>query len=164
MNLNMFKIIKNINGISYINEIKTIKQSTYYYCAPAVIKMCLNIKLSQNEVFTILSENTNDKKNWYADPDSVYNFLSQHNKYLRTSNLCNTSIEATEWIISSMIKNKVCAPMLVKGGRHWVLYSGYQENHLGEIKGIYIRDPWPTTESISFYPFSDYFLKNIFVQ
>lgn len=154
--------VNDLPNICQINEGKTIKQSTYCYCSAACIKMCLDLDLSQEEIFSVLKEETIDQENWYAAPDAVYKFLSKYKQFLRTSDISESSIDATEWILSSMIQYQTKAPMLVLGGKHWVLYSGYQINHEGTPKGIYIRDPWPTTSSISFYPFSEYFFDEYF--
>ncbi|MDR1000584.1 MAG: hypothetical protein LBL96_07290 [Clostridiales bacterium] len=152
----------NHSDICQIFDVKTIKQSTYYYCAAACVKMCLDTPLSQEEIFDNLKRNTLDQENWYAEPDSVYIFLSNHNQYIRTSEISDSSLDATEWIVSCMIERNSCAPMLVSGGKHWVLYAGYQMNSIGEPRGIYIRDPWPTTASLTFFPFSRYFFDEYF--
>ena len=145
-----------------IDKIETIKQSTYYHCSAACIKMCTNTKLSQDKIYEILHEKTVDKETWYADPDSVYDFLKSYLSIDRTSNEIMDSKTATEKIISSYLFKKLSAPMLVLGGKHWVLYSGYQMDNKGELKGIYIRDPWPTAATLTFYPFSPYFFDEYF--
>lgn len=152
------------SSICQITDIPTIKQATYYYCAAACIKMCLDINYTQEEIYNELEKNTLNQEQWYAEPDSVYNFLSKHNKYARTSDVCDSSIDATEWIVSCMISNNNSAPMLVSGGRHWVLYSGYQMNNFGSPSGIFIRDPWPTTASLTFFPFTKFFFDEYFTK
>jgi hypothetical protein len=149
-------------NIVQIFDLKTVKQSTYYYCAAACVKMCLNTTLTQDEIFSILQINTFDHENWYVEPDSIYHFLTKYNQYLRTSVISDTSIDATEWIISCMIGKNTCAPMLVSRGKHWVLYTGYQMNNSGIPSGIYIRDPWPTTATLTFFPFTSYFFDEYF--
>lgn len=148
--------------ICSIDGVSTIKQSTYYYCAAACVKMCLNDNMSQDEIFESLKARTKDQENWYAEPDAVYSYLSEHRKCYRTSELCDSSKVATEWILSCIATTKMSAPMLVSGGKHWVLYSGYQMDYEGNAKGIYIRDPWPTMATISFYPFCTYFFDEYF--
>lgn len=145
-----------------IDDIKTIKQDTYYYCAAACVKMCLNEDRSQDVIFEKLKENTKDKNNWYADPSSVYTYLSKKIKCKRLSDMECDSFIATEKILSCIASTKLSAPMLVSKGKHWVLYSGYQLDDNGFAKGIYVRDPWPTTTSITFYPFGKYFFNEYF--
>lgn len=148
--------------ICEINDIKTIKQSTYYYCAAACIAMCLSLDLSQDEIYAMLNDSTVDQENWYVEPDAVYSFLSKYGDFKRTSTMNVSSVEATEWILSCMIQQKVSAPMLVTGGKHWVVYAGYQMTVHGKASGIYIVDPWPTTASLSFYAFTPYFFNEYF--
>ncbi|MDI9413897.1 MAG: C39 family peptidase [Bacillota bacterium] len=148
--------------ICEINDIKAIKQSTYYYCAAACMAMCLGLDLSQDEIYKILNEQTVDQKNWYVEPDAVYSFLSKYGKFKRTSSMNVSSLEATEWILSCMIQQKSSGPMLVTGGKHWVVYAGYQMTPHGNASGIYIMDPWPTTASLSFYAFTPYFFNEYF--
>lgn len=145
-----------------IDNIATVKQSTYYHCAAACIKMCTGLDLSQEDVYKVLHEQTVDKDTWYAEPDSVFNFLKEYMPIARTSQEAIDSKTATEKIISSFLFRKLSAPMLVMGGKHWVLYSGYQMDERGELKGIYIRDPWPTSAPLTFYPFSPYYFDEYF--
>lgn len=99
---------------------------------------------------------------WYADPNSVYTFINDYNKVERLSSLCDDSKTATEYIISNLISNKTNSLMLVSSGRHWVTYVGYQTDKIGNPTGIYIKDPWPTTESLSFYPFTSFFFEKYY--
>lgn len=149
-------------NICKINDVSTIKQKKYYYCAAACIKMALNLEDTQDEIFNELQNLTIDKQNWYADPDSVFYYLSKYNSLKRTSDFVSSSIQATENIISSLIKNENCYPMLISHGKHWVVYVGYQMNNSGTPTGIYIKDPWPTTTALSFFPFTDYFFTDYF--
>ena len=149
-------------NICHLNDIMTIKQSKYYYCAAASLKMCLNLKESQDEIFNKLELDTKDKENWYAEPDAVYKYLKNYGHFKRTSEFVNNSIDATENIISSLLQNNLSYPMLVSHGKHWVVYAGYQMNENGQPTGIYIKDPWPTTATLSFFPFSDYFFSDYF--
>ena len=151
-----------IPDICEIKNIATIKQKTYYYCAAACIKMCTETKMEQSDIFKTLAKATKDKENWYAEPNAVFEFLLNHDKYIRISDISETSLDATEWLLSNMIKNKAVAPMLVSAGKHWVVYSGYQMQPTGEPTGIYVRDPWPTTSELSFYPFCEYFFNIYF--
>ncbi len=145
-----------------IDDIKTVKQETYYYCAAACIKMCLKDEKEQEEIFNELKERTKDKENWYADPGAVYSYLAERIDCDRLSELVRDSFEAAEKIVSCIASTRFSAPMLVSKGKHWVLYSGYQLDDAGYAKGIYIRDPWPTTTGLTFYPFGKYFFDEYF--
>lgn len=147
-----------------IDNLLTIKQETYYYCAAACLKMCIQSRKSQDEIFAVLKKRTKDKDNWYAEPDAVYSYLQEYMDCDRLSELDMSSLEATEKILSCIATTKTSAPMLVSSGKHWVLYSGYQMDENGNAKGIYVRDPWPTASILTFYPFCNYFFDEVFCE
>lgn len=148
--------------ICKICDIDTIKQQRYYFCAAACLKMCLNLDIDQEVIYQELNSKTEDKDSWYADPNSVYYFLNKYGNYKRLSNLTTTTKEATEWILSNLIHNDSPGPMLVSHGKHWVVYAGYQMTMDGKPSGLYVKDPWPSTVSLQFFPFSDYFFDEYF--
>lgn len=153
--------MSNFN-ICRLNDIITVKQDKYYYCAAASLKMCLNLSETQDQIFSILAKDTVDKEHWYAEPDAVYIFLKKYRECERTSDFAKNSLEATESIVSNLIQNNKPFPMLISHGKHWVVYVGYQLDENGKPTGIYIKDPWPTTASLSFFPFSNYFFNEYF--
>jgi len=153
---------RSTSEICKICNIRTIKQKKYYYCAAASLKMSLNINNSQDDIYEELHASTKNKNEWYVDPDSIFAFLIKYGNYKKLSDISPSSVDATEWIVSNLIKNDSCAPMLVSSGKHWVVYAGYQMNLDGEPTGIYIKDPWPSTVSLNFFPFSNYFFDEYF--
>lgn len=161
--------------VKEVVDVQRITQETYKWCAPACAQMLLHslgIERTQQSIWDETRALASDPTKWFTDPDALATYLAQFDAIKAKVSIDDVPSEGLETVFSRLIRvldrQTLPAPILIYGGKHWVLFIGIEGEFLdasresARVSAIWVADPSRGTSGLDVYPIGDWFRNSFF--